>query len=100
MTEYDGTQQRPEKTKSRRQFLRLAAAAAIIPLLNIQPRVAVAAPLPALDESDPTAAAFLYKKTQEEAKKVAGYKPGSSCQNCALYTVGNLRLQSVSRKIR
>lgn len=89
MTECDGSQQQSEKAKSRRQFLRMAAATALIPLLNIQARPAVAAPLPGLDESDPTAAALLYRKTQEEAKKVAGYKPGSQCQNCALYTAGN-----------
>ncbi len=74
---------------TRRRFLKLAAASALIPLLNIHSRPAHANSLPPLDDSNPTAAGLFYRKTQDEAKAVDGYQEGRKCDNCSLFTTGN-----------
>ncbi|WP_257284938.1 high-potential iron-sulfur protein [Endozoicomonas sp. SESOKO1] len=74
---------------TRRRFLQLAAASALIPMLYIPSRQARADALPALDESNPTAMGLAYKKTQEAAKSIDGYQEGRKCENCALYTPEN-----------
>lgn len=74
---------------TRRRFLQLAVASALIPLLNIPGQQASADTLPALDESNPTAMGLAYKKTQEAAKSIDGYQEGRKCENCALYTAEN-----------
>lgn len=74
---------------SRRRFLQMAAASALIPLLNLTGRQAQADALPPLEESNPTAMGLSYKISQEAAKSVDGYEEGRKCENCALYTPEN-----------
>ena len=74
---------------SRRRFLQMAAASALIPLLNLTGRQAKADALPPLEESNPTAMGLSYKISQEAAKSVEGYEEGRKCENCALYTPEN-----------
>ena len=74
---------------SRRHFLKLAAASALIPLLDLSSRSAEADDLKPLNYSNPTAIGLAYKKTQQEAATVEGYQEGRQCDNCALYTDKN-----------
>ena len=74
---------------SRRRFLQMAAASALIPLLNLTVRQAKADALPPLEETNPTALGLSYKISQEAAKSVEGYEEGRKCENCALYTPEN-----------
>lgn len=74
--------------ESRRRFLKAAAgtAAAAVVIGNL-PRVARAADLPHLADSDPTAKALGYV---EDASKTtdAKHKAGDDCANCQFYTGG------------
>ncbi|WP_067517479.1 high-potential iron-sulfur protein [Endozoicomonas ascidiicola] len=78
-----------KRGSTRRRFLQMAAATALIPLLNIPSRPARADALPALETTDPTAIALFYRKTQEDAKSVDGFQEGRKCSNCALYVASN-----------
>ena len=80
---------RDHRGPSRRRFLQMAAASALIPLLNLTGRQAKADALPPLEESNPTAMGLSYKVSQEAAKSVEGYEEGRKCENCALYTPEN-----------
>ena len=74
---------------SRRQFLRLASGALLIPLLPVQQLQA--APAPALQEDEALAKAFDYRKLAADAvkEKLPGFVAGSQCDNCLHYTAGN-----------
>ncbi|MFK0570179.1 high-potential iron-sulfur protein [Endozoicomonas sp.] len=78
-----------KRGSTRRRFLQLAAASALIPLLNIHSRPAHAESLPPLNDTNPTAAGLFYRKSQEGAKAVDGYQEGRKCDNCSLYTASN-----------
>ncbi len=86
---FDKSLERENRGPSRRRFLQLAAASALIPLLNLTGRQVRADGLPALEESNPIALGLAYKTTQEAAKSVEGYEEGRKCENCALYTPDN-----------
>ena len=69
---------------SRRHLLeKLAAAASLIGMAQLQSRSARAADAPPLSEDDPAAKAVKYV---EDATKAKGAMPGSTCANCGLYT--------------
>jgi hypothetical protein len=72
-------------SESRRRFLKVAAGtAAAAAMAGVLPRLARAADLPHLSESDPTAKALGYK---EDVSKVTDpkLKPGDDCANCQFY---------------
>jgi len=77
-----------KEIESRRRFLKLAAGtAAAAVVISSLPRVARAADLPHLSESDATAKAMGYV---EDASKTtdAKRKAGDTCANCQFYTGG------------
>ncbi len=80
---------REYRSPSRRRFLQMAAASALIPLLNLTGHQVRADGLPPLEESNPTAVGLAYKISQEAAQSVEGYETGRKCENCALYTPEN-----------
>ncbi len=71
---------------TRRHFLSIAVKSAVlIPMAGMgMARMAVAADLPHLSPSDPTAKALSYVEVASESKSSA-YKAGDACDNCALY---------------
>jgi len=74
--------------ESRRRFLKAAAGTAVAAaMIGTLPRVARAADLPHLADSDPTAKALGYV---EDASKTADakHKTGDSCANCQFYSGG------------
>lgn len=73
-------------TAARRHFLSLAVKSAVlIPMAGMGvARMAVAADLPHLSPSDPTAKALNYVEVATESKNSA-YAAGHACDNCALY---------------
>lgn len=70
----------------RRRFLSIAAKSAVlIPMAGLgMARMAVAADLPHLSLTDPTAKALDYVEVATQSKNAA-YKSGQACDNCALY---------------
>lgn len=74
----------PDRHQSRRQFLRLAAATALTPLLS---RVSIAGGGPPLDESDPAASALGYRADATTVDDPL-YKAGSTCANCLHFQGG------------
>ncbi|MBD8871673.1 high-potential iron-sulfur protein [Rhodanobacter sp. DHB23] len=77
-----------ESNESRRRFLKLAAGttAAVVAMGGL-PRLARAADLPHVDDSDPTAKALGYV---EDAGKSSNpkHKAGDTCANCQFYSGG------------
>lgn len=74
--------------ESRRRFLKVAAgttAAAMV--LGGLPRIARAADLPPVSESDPTAKALSYVEDASKSTN-AKYKAGDDCANCQFYSGG------------
>ncbi|ACX95054.1 high-potential iron-sulfur protein [Halothiobacillus neapolitanus] len=71
---------------TRRHFLSVAVKSAVlIPMAGMgMARLAVAADLPHLSPSDPTAKALNYVEVASESKSSA-YQSGDACDNCALY---------------
>ena len=71
-------------TNSRRIFLLRGASMATALALSKQ---ALAAPLPSLSETDPTATALGYKadSTKVDKAKYPAYAAGQMCGNCVLY---------------
>jgi hypothetical protein len=68
---------------SRRRLLRqVGAGVALMPLVAIPLRAALAADLPLVTADDPTAKALKYAS---DASKAPDAKPGSKCANCSLY---------------
>jgi hypothetical protein len=74
------------RDQSRRRFLKMAAGtAAAVVVVGGLPRMAKAADLPHLSDSDPTAKALGYV---EDASKTsdAKHKAGDTCANCQFYS--------------
>jgi hypothetical protein len=74
---------RPER--SRRNFLALAGVAGAAALAGVRP--ALAADLPHLAESDPTAKALGYTEdaSKVDKTKFPAYKPGAHCATCNFF---------------
>jgi hypothetical protein len=72
--------------ESRRRFLKVAAGtAAAAAVVGGLPRLARAAELPHVAESDPTAKALDYVEDASKSKNPK-HKPGDVCANCQFYT--------------
>ncbi|HET6433479.1 high-potential iron-sulfur protein [Dyella sp.] len=77
-----------ESTESRRRFLKIAAGtAAAAVVVGTLPRLARAADLPHVSESDPTAKALGYVENASETKDPK-HKAGDNCANCQFYSGG------------
>lgn len=77
-----------ESNESRRRFLKIAAGtAAAAVVVGGLPRVARAADLPHVAESDPTAKALGYVE-DASATKDPKRKAGDDCSNCMFYSGG------------
>jgi len=75
-----------ESNESRRRFLKIAAGtAAAAVVVGTLPRLARAADLPHLSESDPTAKALGYVE-DASATKDPKHKAGDTCANCQFYS--------------
>jgi High potential iron-sulfur protein len=74
---------RPER--SRRNFLALAGVAGAAALVGVRP--ALAADVPHLTESDPTAKALGYVEdaSKVDKTKFPAYKPGAHCATCNFF---------------
>ncbi len=75
-----------EMQPARRHFLStVAVSAVLIPLSSLGfARMAIAADLPHLSPTDPTAVALSYVEDAATTKNTA-YQAGSACDSCALY---------------
>ena len=77
-----------ESNESRRRFLKIAAGtAAAAVVVGTLPRLARAADLPHVSESDPTAKALGYVE-DANATKDPKHKAGDTCANCQFYSGG------------
>ncbi|MDE1963532.1 MAG: high-potential iron-sulfur protein [Xanthomonadaceae bacterium] len=77
-----------ESIESRRRFLKIAAGtAAAAAVIGSLPRVARAADLPHVSESDPTAKALGYVEDASTTKDPK-HKAGANCSNCQFYSGG------------
>ncbi|OZB59134.1 MAG: High potential iron-sulfur protein [Lysobacterales bacterium 14-68-21] len=77
-----------ESIESRRRFLKIAAGtAAAAAVIGTLPRVARAADLPHVSESDPTAKALGYVEDASTTKDPK-HKAGAICANCQFYSGG------------
>ncbi|MCP1374937.1 high-potential iron-sulfur protein [Dyella lutea] len=77
-----------ESIESRRRFLKIAAGtAAAAAVIGTLPRVARAADLPHVSESDPTAKALGYVEDASTTKDPK-HKAGANCSNCQFYSGG------------
>lgn len=77
-----------ESNESRRRFLKVVAGtAAAAVVIGTLPRLARAADLPHLSESDPTAKALGYVE-DAAATKDPKHKAGDTCANCQFYSGG------------
>ncbi|MGN6226298.1 high-potential iron-sulfur protein [Dyella sp.] len=77
-----------ESNESRRRFLKIAAGtAAAAVVVGTLPRLARAADLPHVSESDPTAKALGYVE-DASATKDPKHKAGDTCANCQFYSGG------------
>lgn len=77
-----------ESNESRRRFLKIAAGtAAAAVVVSTLPRLARAADLPHVSESDPTAKALGYVE-DASATKDPKHKAGDTCANCQFYSGG------------
>lgn len=75
-----------ESNESRRRFLKIAAGtAAAAVVVGTLPRLARAAELPHVSESDPTAKALGYVE-DASATKDPKHKAGDNCANCQFYS--------------
>jgi High potential iron-sulfur protein len=75
-------------TISRRLLIKRSfIAGAMLPFIGLLSRIAVAAGLPPLDPSDPTAKAlgFVTDATKVDAKISTTYKPNQKCGTCAQF---------------
>jgi len=71
---------------ARRSLLRRLALGLSLAPWMLAPRRAPGADLPVLSESDPAAKALDYVEDASHAKAAA---PGSSCDNCSIYSAGS-----------
>ncbi|MGN6740509.1 high-potential iron-sulfur protein [Dyella sp.] len=77
-----------ESNESRRRFLKIAAGtAAAAVVVGTLPRLARAADLPHVSESDPTARALGYVEDASTTKDPK-HKAGDTCANCQFYSGG------------
>lgn len=77
-----------ESNESRRRFLKIAAGtAAAAVVVGTLPRLARAADLPHVSESDPTAKALGYVEDASTTKDPK-HKAGDTCANCQFYSGG------------
>lgn len=77
-----------ESNESRRRFLKIAAGtAAAAVVVGTLPRLARAADLPHVSESDPTAKALGYVEDASTTKDPK-HKAGDNCANCQFYSGG------------
>lgn len=77
-----------ESIESRRRFLKIAAGtAAAAAVIGTLPRIARAADLPHVSESDPTAKALGYVEDASTTKDPK-HKAGANCSNCQFYSGG------------
>ena len=71
---------------SRRRLIKtVAVGVALIPVVGLPLRAALASDLPLVTDSDPIAKALKYVS---DASKATGAKPGSKCANCSNYQGG------------
>ena len=80
----------PDKTGTRRGFLKWAAASAVaLPVANslLQPQTAFAGDARHLDEADPAAKALGYREdtTQVDAAKFPQHNPTQNCGGCRYF---------------
>lgn len=69
----------------RRRFIRLACMSGLIPLINLSPDAAVAAPTGEVSVSEPLAQQLNYVLDARDAKAHPKFKEGSDCANCMFF---------------
>lgn len=69
----------------RRHFVRLACLSGLIPLIDLSPDKAFAAPAGEVSVDEPLAKSLHYVLDADEAKEHPRYKEGNNCANCMFF---------------
>lgn len=73
----------PPQVSRRRWLTDLALGLSVLPWAAVKGPAAAAADAPLISEADPAAVAVHYV---EDVRRAAAAKPGSTCDNCSLFT--------------